>query len=901
MAVAGLLSAGAYSRASHSYRFSLPPKATQLGPTAVAAWLHLLPQGFPLHPPPAHKKAARAQRGGIARPKLQDLPPDRAIASLPGLRSNAGVRRRLVSRPFTCFVELNRSAFLEPESLPKPKKSPFVSQKLTGLVGEIVCGGPLPATPCHVPVCSFNGQNKYTGESTAVDLAPSSQKVNADVSEARAEGGDVDSGTQQVHLPVLPLQPAPVPSVVVSAFQPLPQPLSPPPKPQPTYYDTDIAEVVEELVCDVLEAECREVSSAGAAYAHSAIRISDATAEEVTTEMTLEMLRQISSDTLNAERERFEEERRKAEEERRKREREQTITTLSLSLGVEFTEVVVKEIAREISTEELKCAVEKDRRARVARCSKEVCSEIVGVFLEDEIFHCAKETLQELQCFCKYLQRWREAVAARKKLKRQMRAFPAAPCCVDPKNKLRALLPSAECPIAREDLEKGMVDLGHAGRLGTSCCRLAQLRQKTNHQIKVQHFYQQLLCDAAWTPLDLPSLVAENIPELQENVFWKVLLILPAYEEFPAEDPSRILADWLKAKFATNKKSKPAASVADDGLQTLALQTSLHALGDQVVCVNVCVKVTHGILSASLELDDRGDSKSFLAPAGLFLLLPPPRKGREALPRKMFIETLSACFQLKRLLQAMKPLHPVVQLVVLFQARLMLPDLISANLVSDYIVVEVPDSVNDLQGTVRLTEAIQWLVAQCPSSPQLCCQTLMQYVEDGVDREFSQYFYQDRKERHLAGLPSQDPSAIIELYNSVVQFLAKVASSEVLCDLSWPVTEFAELGGIKALPHLQWNTPSHLSWLKKALLSFEIPQMDLPPLGGIIIINVFSPHGSLGAPVCTMIPPLLVPRDCQFSSGPKQCFQSQIESLLSKSLHQMEGQSACTSSEEALH
>ena len=33
---------------------------------------------------------------------------------------------------------------------------------------------------------------------------------------------------------------------------------------------------------------------------------------------------------------------------------------------------------------------------------------------------------------------------------------------------------------------------------------------------------------------------------------------------------------------------------------------------------------------------------------------------------------------------------------------LMLQDLVSAKLISDYIVVEIPDSVNDLQGTVKV-------------------------------------------------------------------------------------------------------------------------------------------------------------------------------------------------------
>ena len=54
-----------------------------------------------------------------------------------------------------------------------------------------------------------------------------------------------------------------------------------------------------------------------------------------------------------------------------------------------------------------------------------------------------------------------------------MRAFPAAPCCVDVNDRLRALVPSAECPIAEENLAKGLLDLGHAGRVGVSCTRSA--------------------------------------------------------------------------------------------------------------------------------------------------------------------------------------------------------------------------------------------------------------------------------------------------------------------------------------------------------------------------------------------------------------------------------------------
>lgn len=50
-------------------------------------------------------------------------------------------------------------------------------------------------------------------------------------------------------------------------------------------------------------------------------------------------------------------------------------------------------------------AVETDQKVRMARCCKEVSAHLVDLFLGEEIFQTAKETLQELQCYCKYLQR----------------------------------------------------------------------------------------------------------------------------------------------------------------------------------------------------------------------------------------------------------------------------------------------------------------------------------------------------------------------------------------------------------------------------------------------------------------------------------------------------------------
>ncbi|NWY07443.1 GANP protein, partial [Nothoprocta ornata] len=782
------------------------------------------------------------------------------------------------------YVELNRSTFSVPDGLPKPWKSIFVSQKLNVSVGQVVNGGPLPSVPHHVPVSSFNGQSKYTGGNTTVDQASSSQKSSVDAPEGRMESKvvDLDVTAARVQPPAhltasllpRPLVPLLPPAQPISQAAEQPEHL--PPKPQPVCTDRDIAEVADGLVHDVVREECREVGRAGAAYMAAASCASEAIMEELLADVLREVLGQVVGNMLSTERERVQEERRRVEEERQKKEREQLIKQLSQLVGMELIEEVMKESVREISDNELKCALERDRKARIERCSEEVCAHVLEQFLEDEIFQIAKETLQELQCFCKYLQRWREAVAARTKLKREMRAFPAAPVCTDPRNKLKALSPSAEWPIAMDNLIKGMVNLGHGGKLGISCTRLNWLRNKTVHEMKVQHFYQQLLSDLAWTPLDLTSLIAEHIPVQQEQCFWKVLLVLPNDEEYAEDDPSRILVDWLKAKFMGEESCKRNTLHAEGKIQTLTIFSSPGVQGSRTINVSVCIKVVHGALS-DMELDKAERQKDLLGTSGLILLLPPRVRSEDVAEDDVY--WLSALLQLKQLLQA-KPFQPIVPLVILVPGQeedapekeveegLMLQDLISAQLISDYTVVELPGSINDLKGTKRLSAAVAWLASQCPDALQLCSQTLQEYVEEGIDGEFGKRFYHDRKERRLAGLPSQEPGVVIELYNSVLQFLSEVASSEHLCDLSWPVSEFSELGGNKLLPHLQWNMPDHLAWLKKAVLSFQIPYLDLPPLG--------APW----RPVCHMV--FQYVSQIASSSHTQPLIHSQVENLLSR-------------------
>lgn len=118
--------------------------------------------------------------------------------------------------------------------------------------------------------------------------------------------------------------------------------------------------------------------------------------------------------------------------------------------------------------------------------------------------------------------RWRDVVAVRRQLKRQMRGFPAAPCCVDPQFKLKALAPSAPAQPSMVDLARGLANLGNAGTLSLSstrsapsvlwvlqclhwnrtacfnkmCCvsyRSLKMRREVVHQMRVHYYYQRLL------------------------------------------------------------------------------------------------------------------------------------------------------------------------------------------------------------------------------------------------------------------------------------------------------------------------------------------------------------------------------------------------------------------------
>ncbi|ELW67983.1 80 kDa MCM3-associated protein [Tupaia chinensis] len=103
------------------------------------------------------------------------------------------------------WLELNWSALLEPKGVAQVRKSVFITQKLTASIGEIVTGGPLPPTPAHRPVCSFNFQDKYIGECQADKPPPSTQTPSWDETTGGRGECAVETGDPRLSFLLQPL------------------------------------------------------------------------------------------------------------------------------------------------------------------------------------------------------------------------------------------------------------------------------------------------------------------------------------------------------------------------------------------------------------------------------------------------------------------------------------------------------------------------------------------------------------------------------------------------------------------------------------------------------------------------------------------------------------------------
>lgn len=797
------------------------------------------------------------------------------------------------------MVELNRTACQEPELPLSPKKSEVILAKKTVLIGEVVNGGSLPNPLHHQPVCSFDSQNKYCGETSLTEI-PHSQFKAVKVEPKVPPSADLLTTAQDIPavfpLPQAVLGPTPAapdqtrePSEVhLSSSQPeegpqlflpvsQPQPVrTPPPKPKVEYSNEDILAELNVVIEEVVEEAVWEVAEGGASYTTVALLESSAEAESLLSEVLGQMLQEIASTEIQLEEEHVAAEKRKLEEARRKQEHEAFVTQFSVALCSEITHQVLDETIRETAASEIQQAVN-EKAEHVAKCTEQVCTSLVEETLNADIAILVEEVLDvELQRILKYIKRWRDVVAVRRQLKRQMRAFPAAPCCVDPRFKLKALAPSAPEHPSLAELARGLVNLGNAGTLAVSSTKLLKMRQEAVHKMRVHYYYQKLLDETVWTPLDLPALVMKNTPDPPERIFWKTLLLLPSDHDSRDNLTDRILSDWLETKLSGGQGSDVDERTPDGTLQTLYVTNSVQDDGESMHKVHISVKASRGPLNEDSlsKMEDCGDLQGTGA---LILLLPTLSVLTQA---EQDVPLLSALLQLKQLQQASSWYSPV-PLVILVPGQnsdtgdtpklddvLMLHTLVKERLISQYTFLFVPETTNDLQASKQLSQALCWLLARAPPHLPLSCQTLVQLIETSLSTEFTCRLHSHRQERAAAGLPPQHPAPVIQLFNAVLSYVADTVSSQELSRLSWPPYEFCLPDTRDFVPHLGWNSVQHHAWLRKAILSLQLPQWE-----------DFCPTGSWSE-LCSSI--LHFANQIQVSPCSQPLLMSQLENLLER-------------------
>lgn len=745
-------------------------------------------------------------------------------------------------------VELSRIAYQEPDLPLSQKKSDVILAKKTMLIGEVVNGGPLPNPVQHAPVCSFDSQNKYRGEGALAE--PTSSQFNAVAARVEVKAPP----STEVLPPAVDVPGAfGCPPAVTDEtgepyrsssrpanaqlFQPMPQPVkppSPPPKPQPAYSNEDVVAVLDSVIEEVVEAAVKELADDGASYAATALAESSVQAESLVSEVLGRMLQEVSSSEIKLEQERVAEEKRKLEEARRRQEHEAFLVQFSFSICSEIIQEVLDEAIKETATSEIQRAVN-EKADRVAKCTEQVCSRLVEETLNADIALLVEDVLEaELQRIHKYIKRWRDVVAVRRQLKRQMRGFPAAPCCVDPRFKLKALAPSAPAQPSMADLARGLVNLGNAGTLALSSTRLLKMREEVIHQMRVHYYYQQLLDESVWAPLDLPALATENIPDPPDRIFWKAVLLLPSDHESVASLADRILSDWLEAKFGGGNWAG-GEEQPDGALQTVCVTNTLQDKGQHTHKVHISVKASRGPLTE--DSMSKMEECCELHGTGALITLLPAMPILEPGHEEPDVPLLSALLQLKQLQQA-STWHCPLPLVVLvpgpdgdaqkLEEALMLHTLVKEGLISEYTFFFIPETTSDLKGSKQLSQAMRWLLARAPPPFPLSCQTLVQLVEASLSCEFSPRVYAHRQDRAAARRPSQEPAPVIRLYNAVLAHIADKVSSQELSRLSWPPGEFCQPDMREFVPHPGWNSTQQLAWLHAAILSLQLPQWEQP-------------------------------------------------------------------------
>ncbi|XP_063959070.1 germinal-center associated nuclear protein-like [Lytechinus pictus] len=745
-------------------------------------------------------------------------------------------------------IQLSRGGFIYPEEAITSQRAPSVIEaKNDQSVGEVVNNGPLPLAPPHTPISSFdvNGRllDRGVEDKTGQEMAQPERKI--------------EKATLQEHLPIQqviqfqePQTREVIPEVTQYPQQAVLQARVEETK--PIINQEVVKDITKELFLDVIDEMIRDLS----------IKFMDTLAliqatPGVLTDLIDAELRALSHcvamETLEEERyaEAVRIEQKRAAEEASRKEKELN------ALKEEACRQITEEILDEIMERTLEGIIEKEiseyeaelRRQAIERCSFITSEEILLDLVMSEVNAISNEVITiataerdkrlaeieeayRLRQLNFLYQKWCRAHAKRVKIRRALETFPAGPPSQNTAEQLEVLWPKrrehfgeAPSPVDQDTMLRSREPLPMS--LSTPYGVVSERESLAKH-IMQHHYLTYIRQQRAWQPLDLPVIYKENTCPSQHasNLtrqdgaacrYWKVVSSLPQ-----GSCVNRSPCSWLKAKLRRGQISKELRRSRlrdNENVETLSLFTQRCGSNPLGICTRALMGLPEG----------KDTRYQLMGSSGIILVV----EGESQACLRDAQQRLNAI--LSHIPKS--PSLPVLVCVISdedvtsFQSSvsesLKLPQLTHEGVLSSWRMISIPWDIVKLEASQQLEEGIGWLVSHHPKPPAVVCETVKEYLDNGLSQFFSINVNQLSKQRKESGLFPLSPQSIVSLYNCVISHLSSVAGSSSLSDISWPPTEFTGPQH-PDLPSSDWNSPSTLSHLHTIINNLKLP--DVPSL-----------------------------------------------------------------------
>ncbi|XP_065062634.1 germinal-center associated nuclear protein-like [Rhopilema esculentum] len=718
------------------------------------------------------------------------------------------------------LIFFSKSSYEEPDSSFPPVRNGFIDRKRKCSFGEIVNGRPLPANLDYSPTNSFDENGIYNGtyHKHAIEGIYKSREKTEDVrkdvnteEEAIIDSVIDDEDVQEICVGILgPLVNQEVLMVC-------------------THTMNDVKEAVKtacETTVDVINTTIREELKTlieNGLREHQCDTLSASIYDDIFRSVAGKQIKEIVEEELLIQK-------RKAEHEKRMK-----IVHTATEISQNFLWGVIERDLTEIAA----AAIRFERQERidkiVAEESAEYSREIFNNVLVKETASVCRESLlfevslrkQNLEAIKqkvltlksrRIFQKWKQMRATRKRIWETLNDFPACYPLKISSEVIRSLTRNA----AHASNLPNYVTLDSDVELAiSSVSNLA--RKRDRHRDAVKRLHQQLMTDRKeltrpLSPLPVLDSMFKSLSGFRKHFFFKLLVSVPDHAK--SSECSGLNAEILKEKLRMREDNGPSAN--DHG----SCVDDLCEISDTTP--NGPVSISIKALSASFRKDHKKlkETRELSGVNGILFIIDFAEPQTFDIHHARLQDVVS--------LTAAVPPYPLLLIGVNCPstchkdeiiARLKLTGLKNDGHISEFRILLLDPDVDGTKLNKELTDHLVNLVSKIPDFPKVQTTTLRNLIENATQCYFYENIYEDRSRRINAEMPPIDARPVADLYNSILDHVQTICTSEELMKLCWPSKEMIAWG-LKDAPDLHWNDEHSFTQIRCFLDGLKLPRLD---------------------------------------------------------------------------